>query len=220
MMPDHAERHPHLADLHPVGVRPAADHVADRVGQAGQLTEARRPCRRSGQGLSRSRSISAVLVPAGLGPSDVGGVGVQHGRLGLAQGVRHGVQPGILDRTGRAAQLKCGPPSPLGLFLDCHGPQSNADCRGFEALDQSAERRQGRARCCLDDQVSAACSSPCERGRKTASATRDRARGAISGRAARLLRSPATSVSSPARARDHRRSSRPARRWPPPGGTG
>ena len=37
--PDHAERHPHLAELEPVGQRAAADHLADRVGQAGDVAQ-------------------------------------------------------------------------------------------------------------------------------------------------------------------------------------
>ena len=47
---DHAERHPHLPDLHPVGVGPAADHVADRIGQRGEIAQTLQPCRRSGPG--------------------------------------------------------------------------------------------------------------------------------------------------------------------------
>ena len=37
--PDDAERHPHLAQLEPVGERAAADHLADRVGQAGDVAQ-------------------------------------------------------------------------------------------------------------------------------------------------------------------------------------
>ena len=44
--PDHAERHPHLAQLEPVGERAAAHHLAHRVGQPGHVAQPLRPSRR------------------------------------------------------------------------------------------------------------------------------------------------------------------------------
>ena len=44
--PDHAERHPHLAQLQPVGQGAAPHHLADRVGQPGHLAQ---PLRHAGE---------------------------------------------------------------------------------------------------------------------------------------------------------------------------
>ena len=56
---DHAERHPDLPQLQAVGQGRAAHHVADRVGQRGQLAQRRRPWRRPAPRVSASRSIIA-----------------------------------------------------------------------------------------------------------------------------------------------------------------
>ena len=116
---DHAERHSHLTDLHPVGVRPATDHVADRIGQPGEVTQALHhagdPVRGEPQAVDQ-RGAGAV-VP---GPGDVEGVGIEHRGLGLVQSVGHGLQPGVLDGPRRLGQDPGRLACPDGLFGDTH----------------------------------------------------------------------------------------------------
>ena len=59
--PDHAERHPDLPQLQPVGERAAPDDLADRVGQPGQVAQARRPSLRPGR---RSGAAGRPCGPA------------------------------------------------------------------------------------------------------------------------------------------------------------
>ncbi|MPM29989.1 hypothetical protein SDC9_76531 [bioreactor metagenome] len=93
--PDHPERHPQLADPQPVVGGPAADHIADRVGQAGHLAQPvghrGDPLRGEPQPVDQ-RGGGAVVLRG----TDVLGIGGQDRLGGLQEGVRHRVESGVL----------------------------------------------------------------------------------------------------------------------------
>lgn len=64
---DHAERHPHLFDLEPVGAAAAADDLPDRVGQlhevAHRLRDVRNARPESAQAVLRRRDHAVFLCP-------------------------------------------------------------------------------------------------------------------------------------------------------------
>ena len=121
--PDHAERHPHLAQLEPVGERAAADHLADRVGQPGDVAQ---PLGHRGQPVGgQPEPVDDVRRgAAGLGALDVLGVGGQDLLLAVEQRVGHREEGGVLLRSGRQGQAVTGLAGALGdgedLLLGVH----------------------------------------------------------------------------------------------------
>jgi hypothetical protein len=112
----------HLAQLQAVRERRAADHLADRVGQARDVTEAVGHPR-------HSCLVEAEPVHEGLGGvllarrRHVTGVGLQHVGARRHQRVGHGVQRGVLGRPGRHGQLVGRLPGVAGHRLEAHGDQ-------------------------------------------------------------------------------------------------
>ena len=66
--PEDPERNAHLADLEPVGQRPAADHLTDRVGKVGDVPERVRDGRDAvrGEGQPVDDAVRRAVVPRPL----------------------------------------------------------------------------------------------------------------------------------------------------------
>ena len=115
--PDDAEGHPQLAQLEPVGQRRPPDHLADRVGQPGDLAQ---------PGGHRLEPVVGEAQPVDdvggrarlLGATDVLGVGGQDRRRLRQQRVGHGVQGGVLRRAGGQRQVVAGGPRAGGDLAD------------------------------------------------------------------------------------------------------
>ncbi len=104
---DHAERHPELAHLQPVGQRVAADHLADRVGQRGDVTQALR--HRGDPALVERQPVEHRVAEAGVAAvGEVLRVGGQDGGGLGHQRVRHGVQGGVLGGPRQRGKLGGG----------------------------------------------------------------------------------------------------------------
>ena len=104
---DDPERHADLPQLQPVGERRPAHHLADGVGQAGDLTQS------GGHALHpigvEPQPVDQVSLGAGcLGGGAVLRVGREHIGASLHQGVGHRVQRGVLGRAGRERELRRG----------------------------------------------------------------------------------------------------------------
>ena len=134
--PDHAERHPHLAQLEAVGERRAADHLAHRVGQRGHVAQ---PVGHRGDPAGvEAQPVDERLGGAGLaGGLHVRGVGGEHVVGGRDQGVGHRVQRGVLGRPGGQRQLVGGLTGPDGDGLEGHRPR---------VVRTAAESRRGGRR--------------------------------------------------------------------------
>ena len=114
---DHAEGHPLLAQLQAVGHRAAAQHLADRVGQAGDLTQPggdavdalrvqRQPVQHSLGGACRAGGLEIL----GVGGQDLVGVG--------QYGVGRRVQRSVLDGGGQRSQRARGEAGAPGRIVN------------------------------------------------------------------------------------------------------
>ena len=134
--PDHAERHPHLAQLEAVGQRRAAHHLADGVGQAGDVAQPVGHRRRPGRGRAGAGRPGARAVPAASGRGDVVGVGGEDVVAVLDERVGHRLQGGVLRRAGGERQLGGGVAGARGHLGDpclegpmvAHGIRLSSDC--------------------------------------------------------------------------------------------
>ena len=132
--PDHAHRHPHLAQLEAVGEHGASHHLADGVGQRGgvaQLLRDRRdPLRVQGEPVAQTGGHAGLVGGGevlGVGGDDLVGAGDErlgHGvqqrvLLGAAEAGEHGL--GVLRGAGGAADGRLD-----GKQLIVHGPSLRA----------------------------------------------------------------------------------------------
>ena len=132
--PDDAERHPHLAQLEPVGQRRAAHDLADRVGQGRDVAQ---PVgHRRDAALVEREPVDQALGGAGVaGGLHVLGVGGQHLRRPRLEGVGHGVQRGVLRPPGQGREGRRGGAGASGSVEDlAHAPSVDVVSRA--ALDQ------------------------------------------------------------------------------------
>ena len=114
---DHAERHPHLTKLEPVGKGVAADDLAHRVAEAGDVAEpvghARDP-----------RAVEAQPVDdrlgraGGAGPLDVAGVGREDALTLFLQCRRHRLESRVLGGAGARGEVDRRLAGPAGGVED------------------------------------------------------------------------------------------------------
>ena len=191
---DDAERHPHAPQLQAVGERLAVDHLADRIGQRGDLPHAGRRSARSARSSSVSRSISASASPLDSPGFEVARVGRQDLVGRLDQGVGDRLQRRVLDGGAERLQLAGGAlGGPAGLG-DRYGGGGH---RPYRLRSRRRPLRRARS--------SHGGSPP----RWPAATARGRPRTAARGPGA--ARRP-SSCRSPCRRRRHRAGSRPRRR--------
>ena len=142
---DDAERRAHALDMQAVRPIPFGNHLADRIGEVGDGSERRRPCRGCACGVSFRRSMKAALslpsspfrrsialasrIRSSLAPDGVGH-GDQRGVLALGAG--DGERPG-----GGARPARRSPASARRILaVPCHAcvsmsPRSFRACRGL-----------------------------------------------------------------------------------------
>ena len=115
---DHADRHPDLLHPQAVGQRRAADDLADRVGQGGDVAQALGE-RGDAAGVE-GEPVDHVLRRAGSpGGVDVARVGGQQVVGGLDEGVGRGQQRGVLGRPRQRGQRRGGQPGAAAASCTC-----------------------------------------------------------------------------------------------------
>ena len=115
--PDDPHRHPDLPDLEAVGQGRAPDHLADRVGQGGDVAE-RLGDGRDPWGVEAEPVLEALGHPLLAAPGEVARVGGDDLLGGAVEGVGEDVEGGVLLGTGEEGEAAGGGAGGLGDDAD------------------------------------------------------------------------------------------------------